>query len=123
MSIGALSVSNHRESARTGGCDPCRASSASGIAVSAQLPFSQRPRHPIRAALRSLAAIVLLSLGANSALAEEMDATSHSHATLSVDETLTLAGAVEHALANYPDFVELEARSTEARAWEERGRD
>ena len=123
MSIGALSVSNHRESARTRGCDSCRAGLASATAMPAQLQYSQRPRHPVRAALRSLAAIVLLALGANSALAEEMDATSHSHATLSVDETLTLAGTVEQALANYPDFVELEARSTEARAWEERGRD
>ncbi len=118
-----MAVSNHRERARTRDCNPCRAGSARGSAVPAQLPYSHGPRHTTRAALRGLAAIILLSLGAIPALAEEMDATSHSHATLSVDETLTLAGAAEQALANYPDFVELEARSTEARAWEERGRD
>ncbi len=67
--------------------------------------------------------MLLLSFGVNAALASDTDERGHHNATLGIDETLTLSRAVDQALANYPDFVELEARATQARVWEERGRD
>lgn len=45
----------------------------------------------------------------------------HEHATLPVDDTFTMAAAVDAALANYPSTAELAARSEQADAWLDRG--
>lgn len=48
---------------------------------------------------------------APAALADALD---HQHAALPVDESLTLAGAVDAAFANYPAMLELGARAEQA---------
>jgi outer membrane protein TolC len=45
----------------------------------------------------------------------------HQDAVLPVDGGLTLAGATDIALANYPQVLKISARTDEARAWSNRG--
>lgn len=45
----------------------------------------------------------------------------HEHAALPVDESLTLAGALDAAFAVYPATIELGSRSEQADAWSDRG--
>ena len=71
------------------------------------------PRH----AWRALACAVL-AIGM-AASAEELPG--HAHEPLAVDPSLTLSGAVDAALADFPDTVTLAARQDEALAWDDRG--
>jgi outer membrane protein TolC len=45
----------------------------------------------------------------------------HDHVALAVDDTLTLAAAVDVAYARYPAFTEVQARGEQAGAWTDRG--
>lgn len=53
--------------------------------------------------------------------AADVEAPGHEHAALPVDDSFTMAEAVEVAFANYPTSLELAARSAQAEAWTDRG--
>ena len=62
-------------------------------------------------------ALVLLAAAPASG-AEELPG--HAHEPLPVDNSMTLSGTVDAALASFPDTIALAARQNEARAWAER---
>ncbi|MCB1845422.1 MAG: TolC family protein, partial [Halioglobus sp.] len=82
---------------------------------------SRRVRGPIfRVLPRTLAAAAFAVYFSTSvAFAELPD---HEHAALPVDESLSLASALESAFWNYPETLELSAREEQANAWVNRGK-
>jgi len=64
-------------------------------------------------------ALALAGLLASAAAAGEQ--AGHEEPPLPVDTTLTLAGALQTTVANYPARFELEAQEAEAQAWRARG--
>jgi outer membrane protein TolC len=63
----------------------------------------------------------MLLFAAGIVAAADVELPSHQHAALPVDESLTLAEAVDAALALYPARMALAARTEQAAAWTERG--
>lgn len=75
-----------------------------------------RPRDELPAWGTAVLSVLLFTVSARAELPN------HQHAALPVDEALTMADAVDAALAFYPTTLELAARSEQADAWADRGR-